>query len=87
MVGRRSITSKMMMRRSTTYVPGLGGVNESLAQLNKDSSTTAQEMAAKRTVSELDARPPLFNRVAPPLDHREDKIMTSGDQVTDLFDD
>ena len=29
--GRKSITSKMMMRRSTTYVPGLGGVNDSLA--------------------------------------------------------
>lgn len=35
MLGRRSITSKMMMRRSTTYVPGLNGVNDSMLQVQQ----------------------------------------------------
>lgn len=72
MIGRRSITSKLLMRRSTTYVPGLNGVNDSILAMQAANHPTSDMQSDKRTVSEFDSRPLMFNKVVPPLQHKVD---------------
>ena len=44
MLGRKSITQKLLMRRSTTYVPGLGGVNDSILQMQAANQPQLEKM-------------------------------------------